>query len=251
MEQDQSRALRLEGVSKEFGALRAVDEVTLSVARGERRAIIGPNGAGKTTLFNLISGELPVSSGRIFLFGREMTGAPPHRRVAMGLGRTYQITNIFPNLTVRENVLLSAQGLSSTKFAPHRKLWRRDSVEERVHRALDDVHLTDVGEVRANELSHGEQRQLELALALAGRPAVLLLDEPAAGLAARERALMAQLIRALPGELTLVLIDHDMDLALGLVDRVTCLHYGSVIAEDDPEKIRQNRLVQEVYLGTA
>lgn len=242
-------ALKLEGVTKDFGGLRAVNDVSIEVEPGERRAIIGPNGAGKTTLFNLITGELPVTKGRISIFGRDVTGAPPHRRIAAGIGRTYQITNIFPGLTVRENILLAAQGLSSAKFAPHRNAAGSGEIWDKAVQALEDTGLSQIQDTPAGELSHGEQRQLELALALAGNPKVLLLDEPAAGLAASERSQMAELVRGLPQDLTLVLIEHDMDLALRLVDRVTCLHFGKVIAEDTPDRIRENEMVQEVYLG--
>lgn len=247
--EDHTAALVLENVTKNFGALRAVNDVSIRVEPGERRAIIGPNGAGKTTLFNLITGELPVTAGHISLFGQDITGMPPHRRIAVGLGRTYQITNVFPKLTVEENILLAAQGLSSKKFVLHRNVSRDGKIWDNAVEALEELELTHVREALAGELSHGEQRQLELALALAGNPKVLLLDEPAAGLSAGERTLMANLVRGLPDDLTVVLIEHDMDLALGLVDRVTCLHFGEVIAEDTPERIRENEMVQEVYLG--
>jgi len=247
--QDTAAALVLESVAKDFGGLRAVDNVSIRVEPGERRAIIGPNGAGKTTLFNLITGELPLTSGRIFLFGQDITRVPPHQRIGLGLGRTYQITNIFPGLTVEENVLLAAQGLSGIKFALHRRVPRNGQIHDRVLNAIESLGLTQVRNVPAEDLSHGEQRQLELALALVGNPRVLLLDEPAAGLSAGERVLMAELIRALPSTLTMVLIEHDMDLAMGLVERVTCLHFGRVIAEGEPDHIRENEMVQEVYLG--
>ncbi len=246
---DTTAALLLENVSKDFGGLRAVDNVSLRVEPGERRAIIGPNGAGKTTLFNLITGELPLTGGRILLFGQDITHTPPHQRIGLGLGRTYQITNIFPGLTVEENVLLAAQGLSGIKFALHRGIPRNGQVRDKALRALEGLQLIEVKDVPAEDLSHGEQRQLELALALAGNPRVLLLDEPAAGLSAGERVLMADLIRSLPRDLTIVLIEHDMDLAMGLVERVTCLHFGRVIAEGEPDHIRENEMVQEIYLG--
>ena len=242
-------ALELEGVTKAFGGLVAVSDVSLRVAARERRAIIGPNGAGKTTLFRLISGEFPVTSGRIRLVGEDVTTLPPHRRVGRGLGRTYQITNIFPALSVRDNVSLAAMGLAPTKFDLLRPVARRGTLAERVEQALAAVELQDKAHVQARELSHGEQRQLELALALAGQPRVLLLDEPAAGLSAAERGLMAALVRGLPPELTLVIIEHDMDLVLNLVDRVTCLHNGSVVADESPATIRHNKTVQEIYLG--
>lgn len=242
-------ALVLEDVSKDFGGLRAVDGVNLRVPVGERRAIIGPNGAGKTTLFNLISGELPVSNGKIILFGHDVTSMQPHRRVSLRLGRTYQITNVFQGLSVEENVMLAAQGLSNVKFALYRSMPRKGPLREKVAAALRATGLADKAQMPAQKLSYGEQRQLELALALAIEPKVLLLDEPAAGLAAVERARIASLIRGLPGTLTIVLIEHDMDLALGLVDMVTCLHFGKVIAEGAPNAIRENAIVQEIYLG--
>lgn len=241
--------LVLDQVSRDFGGLRAVDQVSLEVTEGERRAIIGPNGAGKTTLFNLITGELPVTSGRIFLFGQDVTGLPTMRRAALGLGRTYQITRIFPSLTVAENVLLAAMGLQPLKFALHRPLPRNGPIWRKTREVLERVGLDHRAEVPARALSHGEQRQLELAIALAGDPRLLLLDEPGAGLSAAERHRLYNLIQGLPRTLTVVLIEHDMDLALGLADRVTCLHYGRVIAEDTPERIWTNETVRQIYLG--
>jgi branched-chain amino acid transport system ATP-binding protein len=246
---EQEAILILENLVKDFGGLRATNDVSLSVQPGERRAIIGPNGAGKTTLFKLITGELALTAGRIFLKGKEITRLPPHRRIAAGLARTYQITNVFPGLTVEENVQLAAQGLSSRKFVLFRGIARQGEMHSRVVKALADVGLTAVRDVPVKELSYGEQRQLEIALALAGNPSVLLLDEPAAGLSSADRVQIGHLIRALPRDLTIVLIEHDMDLALGLVDHVTCLHYGAVIASDTPERIRANPEIQEIYLG--
>ncbi len=244
-----NHALVLNDVGKDFGGLRAVDQVNLRVPLGERRAIIGPNGAGKTTLFNLISGELSVSRGQILLIDRDVTSMPAHRRVSLRLGRTYQITNVFQGLSVAENVMLAAQGLSNVKFALHRSLPRQGPIHEAVTAALSSTGLADKAHMPVQKLSYGEQRQLELALALATDPKVLLLDEPAAGLSAVERARIASLIRSLPKTLTIVLIEHDMDLALGLVDMVTVLHFGKVIAEGDPNAIRENAMVQEIYLG--
>jgi len=246
-----SAALALDNVYKYFGGLLATDEVTLHIEPGERRAIIGPNGAGKTTIFNLITGELPVTSGHIFLYGRDITSLPPYARIKAGLGRTYQITNIFPGLTVEENIQLAAQGLSSTKFSLFRSVSKVGQIHDKVDQALEKLQLTGVKDVTASELSYGEQRQLEIALALAGDPKVLLLDEPAAGLSSAERVTIANLIRSLPTDLTVVLIEHDMDLALGLVDKVAVLHFGRVIVEDSPANIRENETVQEIYLGDA
>jgi branched-chain amino acid transport system ATP-binding protein len=244
-------ALELEGVTRSFGGLVAVADVTLRVPQRERRAIIGPNGAGKTTLFRLISGEMPLTRGRIKLFGEDITHLPAHARVGRGLGRTHQITNVFPALSVEDNVMLAALGLSKARFQPLLPVPRRGATGEQVEHALSDVGLQDRAREQVAHLSHGEQRQLELALALVGRPCVLLWDEPAAGLSAVERARMADLVRSLPADLTLVIIEHDMDLVMNLVDRVTCLHNGRVVAEEAPATIRQNEIVQAIYLGTA
>jgi branched-chain amino acid transport system ATP-binding protein len=243
-------ALELEGVTRAFGGLVAVSDVTLRVPERERRAIIGPNGAGKTTLFRLLSGETPVSRGSIRLFGEDITALPAHARVGRGLGRTYQVTNVLPHLSVEDNMMLAALGLSPTKFQPFLPVPRRGQHHERMERTLVDVGLHERAHEQVAELSHGEQRQLELALALVGRPRVLLLDEPAAGLSSVERARMAELVGNLPPELTLIIIEHDMDLVMNLVDRVTCLHNGQIVAEESPATIRQNEVVQAIYLGT-
>ena len=238
-------ALELDGVTRSFGGLQAVCDVTLRVPQHERRAIIGPNGAGKTTLFRLISGEMSVTSGHIKLFGEDITRLPAHRRVGRGLGRTYQVTNVFPHLTVEDNMTLAAIGLSKTKFQPLFPVPRRGAQRDHV----EQVGLQHRAREQVARLSHGEQRQLELALALVGQTRVLLLDEPAAGLSSAERARMADLVRSLPPQLTLVIIEHDMDLVMNLVDRVSCLHNGRIIAEETPAAIRQNQMVQEIYLG--
>ncbi len=244
-------ALELQSVTRDFGALRAVDHVTMMVAPGERRAVIGPNGAGKTTLFNLVTGELPLTNGKVVLLGRDISRMPAHKRVALGLGRTFQITNVFPGLTVEENVFLAAQGLKKIKLNFIRAMPRRGEIRDRAAKALDDAGLLEKRGAVTKELSHGEQRQLEIALALALRPKLLMLDEPAAGLSTAERATMADLVRSLPRDLTILLIEHDMDLALGLADQVTCLHYGKVIADDAPDGIAANREVQDCYLGVS
>jgi branched-chain amino acid transport system ATP-binding protein len=228
----------------------AVADVSLRVAERERRAIIGPNGAGKTTLFRLLSGEMPVTRGGIRLFGEDITALPAHARVGRGLGRTYQVTNVFPHLSVADNMMLAALGLSATKFQPFWPVPRRGLHYARMEQTLHDVGLQERAHAQVAELSHGEQRQLELALALVGQPRVLLLDEPAAGLSSVERARMAELVRNLPRDLTLVIIEHDMDLVMNLVDRVTCLHNGQIVADESPATIRQNEVVQAIYLGT-
>jgi branched-chain amino acid transport system ATP-binding protein len=226
-----------------------VDTVELAVPPGERRALIGPNGAGKTTLFNLISGELPVTAGTISLFGREVTDTAPHQRAALGLARTFQITNLFPSLTVLENCLLAAQALSPMKFAMHRPLRGYVDLHERARRTLAAVGLADREGARVRNLSHGEQRQLEIGLALACAPRVLLLDEPTAGLSPAESQHMGRLLAALDPAITVLIIEHDMDIALQVARHVTVLHYGRVIADGPREEIRTNPLVREIYLG--
>jgi ABC-type branched-subunit amino acid transport system ATPase component len=242
-------ALQLEAVSKSFGGLRAVDRVELAVRPGERRALIGPNGAGKTTLFNLIAGALPVSSGKITVFGTDVTGKAQHRRAALGLARTFQITNLFPALTVRQNALLAAQALTRTKFSMLRPVGHFTDLDARAGEALAAVGLADRAGATVRHLSHGEQRQLEIALALAGRPRVLLLDEPAAGLSQAEARLMTQLLRGLDPAITLLIIEHDMDMALEVAQHVTVLHYGRVIADGPRETVKADPTVREIYLG--
>ncbi len=242
-------ALELRDVSRSFGGLHAVDGVALAVRPGERRALIGPNGAGKTTLFNLISGALPVTSGTITLFGGDVTGMAQHRRVALGLARTFQISNLFPALTVLENCLLAAQALTRTKLAMHRPLARDTDLHARAQATLAAVGLEDRAGAVVKNLSHGEQRQLEIALALAGQPRVLLLDEPTAGLSPAESRLMADLLKRLDASVTVLIIEHDMDIALDVARNVTVLHYGRVIADGSREEIRENPLVREIYLG--
>jgi ABC-type branched-subunit amino acid transport system ATPase component len=219
------------------------------VRPGERRALIGPNGAGKTTLFNLIAGALPVSAGRITLFGDDVTGMAQHRRAALGLARTFQITNLFPTLTVLDNVRLAAQARTSARFAMLRPLRRFGDLESRAREALTAVGLGDRADSRVRHLSHGEQRQLEIALALAGQPRVLLLDEPAAGLSQAEAQLMTALLHRLDPAITLLIIEHDMDIALQVARQVTVLHYGRVIADGTREAVKADPTVREIYLG--
>lgn len=242
--------LTLDGVAKAFGGLRAVDGVSLQIRSGERRAIIGPNGAGKTTLFNLISGELPVTSGRVELFGQDITAQPSFRRTALGMGRTYQIANLFPQLTVLENVLLALLGTRSRKFVMHRPVRGDRELLDHAHRLLSRVGLEDKSDLAIASLSYGEQRQIELLLALASQPTVLLLDEPTAGLSPGERRTLASSIRALDPSITVLLIEHDMDVAFEVAERVSVLHLGRVLTEGTPDEIRANRQVQEIYLGT-
>ncbi len=244
-------ALSLTDLSKTFGGLKAVKGVGLCVAPGERRALIGPNGAGKTTLFNLISGELMPTEGRISLFGRDVTNLPPNRRAALGLARTFQITNLFSNLTVLENLLMAVQALERTKLMLLRSISSYPSLFARARAMLEAVGLADKeGEV-VKSLSHGEQRQMEIAMALACRPRLLLLDEPTAGLSLAESRLMTALLQKLDSGITLLIIEHDMDVAFALTDRVTALHNGSVIADGHRDEVKANPLVREIYLGSA
>jgi branched-chain amino acid transport system ATP-binding protein len=243
--------LQLDHVGVRFDALRAVDDVSLDVKRGERRAVIGPNGAGKTTLFNAITGVVSPSSGRVTFEGRDITRAPPHRRAAWGISRTFQITNLFPSLTVRQNMELAIRGLTPRKFSFFGVPTATDEERGQADGALAVSRLASRADSAVNELSYGEQRQLEIAMALAPNPRLLLLDEPAAGLSPAERVIVANIIRAMPRDITIVLIEHDMDLVLSLVDWVTCLNNGQFLAEGTPADIRNNADIQNVYLGKA
>ena len=244
-----AHALHLDRVSKLFGGLRAVDDVSLSVQPGERRALIGPNGAGKTTLFNLIAGTLPVTHGTITLFGADVTRKAAHRRAWAGLARTFQISNLFPTLTVLENCVLAVQALRPVRLAMHRALHSYPDLRARAQATLQSVGLGDREDVVVRQLSHGEQRQLEIGLALAGAPRLLLLDEPTAGLSPAESQHMARLLATLDPAMTVLIIEHDMDIALEIARHVTVLHYGRVIADGTREEIRAHPLVREIYLG--
>jgi branched-chain amino acid transport system ATP-binding protein len=241
--------LTLTDVVVAFDALRAVDGVNLFVPRGQRRAIIGPNGAGKTTLFNVVAGVVPPTSGRIMFNGHDVTKLPPHRRAQLGISRTFQITNLFPTLSVQDNMTLALRGLSPRKFSLFGKPDTDSAESLRIAVALNAARIGERADVIVKEMSYGEQRQLEIAIALVTAPTMLLLDEPAAGLSPSERSMVADIIRSLSRDITVVLIEHDMDLALGLVDYVTCMFEGRVLVEEPPEGIRRNKQVQEVYLG--
>ena len=243
-------ALQVEQLSHSFGGLLALGDVNLAVAPGERLAIIGPNGAGKTTLFNIVTGIVRPSAGRIRLFGQDVTRLPPHRRAQLGLARTFQITTLFPRLTVLDSVLLAVQGLDPVRFTLHRAREAYGHLRERAESLLTEWGLADRGHAVTGRLSYGEQRQVELILALAGAPKVLLLDEPTAGLSPAETASVAEMIRRFSRDTTILLIEHDMDVALELVDRVTVLFQGRVLAEGSKDKIRSDPEVAAIYLGT-
>jgi branched-chain amino acid transport system ATP-binding protein len=242
-------ALAVDRLAHQFGGLRALDDVSLQVAAGERLVILGPNGAGKTTLFNLVTGLLRPTGGRIRLFEQDVTALAPYRRARLGLGRTFQITTLFPRLTVLDNVLLAVQGADGARFTLHRPLASFPRIYAQAESLLATWGLTDRRDVPAQRLSYGEQRQVELLLALAGSPRVLLLDEPTAGLSPAETASVAAMVRRFPRDLTLLLIEHDMDVALELADRVVVLHQGRVLAEGDRDQIRRDARVAEIYLG--
>jgi len=242
-------ALQVEGLAKVFGGLAAVDGVSLAVASGERRVLIGPNGAGKTTLFHCITGTLKPTGGRVALFGRDVTRAPEHRRTALGMGRTFQITNVFPDLTLGENLALAIVGTDRRKWVLHRPLEAFAAVRRQALESLERVGLEGRADLPAKLVSYGERRPLELALALNTQPKVLFLDEPCAGLSPVERQRISRMIAGLPRDITLLMIEHDMDVALGLADRVTVLHQGRVILEGSPDEVRANAEVRDVYFG--
>ena len=242
-------ALSVDDLHHDFGGVRAVDGVTLAVAVGERRVILGPNGAGKTTLFNLITGVIPAQAGSIRLFADDVTRLAPYRRARLGLGRTFQISTLFAGLTVRESVLLAVQGIDAARFAIFRPRSAYRHLERAADALLAEWKLTGRADALTRELSYGEQRQVELMLAFAGRPKVLLLDEPTAGLAAAESAALVATIASFPRDVTVLLIEHDMDVALTLADRVTVLHQGRVLADGPRDAIRADPRVAEIYLG--
>ena len=241
--------LRLDQVSRRFGGLLAVDGVSLEVGTGDRLAVIGPNGAGKTTLFRLIAGELRPSGGRVWLFGRDVTRMPAHRRAHLGLARTFQVSNLFASGTVEENARLAAYGRDRRRWRFWWPVSQRDERARRALDALDRVGLAGRRGARVADLSHGEQRQLEIAMALATEPRLLLLDEPAAGLAAAERLVLRELLGSLPSQLAVLLIEHDIQLALDLCQHVLCLDRGRPVAAGTPEELRADEQVQAAFLG--
>jgi branched-chain amino acid transport system ATP-binding protein len=242
--------LELRDLSKTFGGLRAVRGVSLKIMPGERKAIIGPNGAGKTTLFNLISGIFPASSGKVLLFGKDVTSWSSHRRAALGMARTFQVTSLFPKLTVLDNVLLAIKGRRASKFVMWRPLSSYRGVYDKAHGLLERAAFLDRKDTEVRYLSHGEQRQLEIVLGLAGDPDILLLDEPAAGLSSGESAEMAQFLQRLDRSIALLLIEHDMDIVFDVAGDISVLHFGEILESGPAERIRSSAKVQEIYLGT-
>jgi branched-chain amino acid transport system ATP-binding protein len=242
--------LETRDLTKSFGALTAVNGVTLAIEAGSLHSIIGPNGAGKTTLFNLLTGTFPPSSGRIVFDGKDITGTPANRIAHLGLARSFQRTNVFPSFSLLDNVWVAAFACGKSWRG---LLWKRTDrygeVMERARQALADVGLSQKENHLAREISHGEQRQLELAIALAAAPRVLLLDEPAAGLSPEETRRMVELVRSLKGRYTIVLIEHKIDIVMGVSDRVSVMHFGALIAEGTPQEIQRHPEVRRAYLG--
>jgi branched-chain amino acid transport system ATP-binding protein len=246
-----AKVLEVVNLGKRFGSLVAVDDVSLAVARGELRAIIGPNGAGKTTFFNLISGFFPPSAGRIVFDGRDVTAMPAHRRVGAGMARTFQITEIFPELSVYENLRIGAESAAGYRLRPWISRAETSAVRRRIDEILELTGLTGKTDRRVGELAHGDQRVAEIAMALTLRPHLLLLDEPAAGMGDQETYAVTKLIGDLHrgGKMAIVLIEHDMRVVFGLADRITVLDRGRLLAEGSPEAIAANAAVQQAYLG--
>jgi len=241
--------LRTEGLTMRFGGLTAVNNVSIAIERGEIRAIIGPNGAGKSTFFNCLTGVLRPTSGRIFLNGEDVAGLPPNEVSHKGLARSYQITNILPGASVLENVRIAAQSRRHAWNMVRNRLSFPDVID-RARAVLDSVGLREDEEELAANLSHGAQRNLEIGIALATEPQLLCLDEPTAGMSVSETRTTVELVRRIAKDLTIVIVEHDMEVVMGLAKTITVLHYGEVLAEGTPAQIQANPRVQEVYLKT-
>ncbi|MEY4645320.1 MAG: hypothetical protein RLZZ596_2151 [Pseudomonadota bacterium] len=241
--------LTVKNLSKSFGGLLAVDSVSLAVSKGERHVIIGPNGAGKTSLFHCLSGVHPITSGAVLLEDKEIQRLSEGARARLGIGRTFQISNVFSQLTVLENVLLAFLGWTNKKWIPWKSAAAVDGALSRCTQQISAIGLSEkVGET-VSSLSYGEKRQLELGLALVNDPKLLLLDEPCAGLAPSERRMFFNLVKNLSRDITVVMIEHDMDVALALADNVTVLHRGKLVAQGSPDEIREDLTVRDVYFG--
>jgi branched-chain amino acid transport system ATP-binding protein len=242
-------ALTLSGVTRAFGALRAVDDVTLNVAAGQKYAILGSNGAGKTTLFNAITGDFPPTAGRIHFFGEDITLLPTHERIRKGMRRTYQSSLLFRELTVRDNLFLAVRGVASGRFS-FIKARAGHASTAATNDLLERARLSHIADERVANLAHGQQRQLEIGMALAGAPRLILFDEPAAGLSPAERRELVALLGSLPAHMSFVLIEHDLDIALRVVDRVTVMHNGRELRTGSPSEIENDSQVQAIYMGS-
>jgi branched-chain amino acid transport system ATP-binding protein len=242
-------ALGVTKLEKSFGGLRVTAAVDLEVEPGERRLIIGPNGAGKTTLFNLITGELAPDAGAVRLFDRDITRVPSRRRAHLGISRTYQIITLFPRQTLLQNVMLSLLGLSRLRWNPFIRLDRQVALVRRAREVLARVALDHLAHRPLSETAYGERRRVEIAMALAQNPRVLLLDEPFAGLSIAERRDVLALVTTIPREVTIVMIEHDMDVALDFAERITVLHFGAVVVEGTRGEVVAHPRTKEIYLG--
>jgi len=245
-----AKALELRGVSRAFGALVALDGVDMTVGAGERRAVLGANGAGKTTLFNAVTGDFPPTAGRIRFFGEDVTELPVHERIRRGLRRTYQISLLFRGLSVLDNLFLAARGVMRNRFSFNRP-GEGDVSMVAARELLHAVHLEHLAMTPVAELAHGQQRQLEIGMALAGAPRFILFDEPAAGLSPVERRELIRILTALPAHIGYIIIEHDLDVALRVVQSVTVLHNGRLFKEGSPDQIQDDPEVQRIYLGGA
>jgi branched-chain amino acid transport system ATP-binding protein len=243
-------ALKVEGLSKHFGGVAAVDDVSFSVQPGEHVVIIGPNGAGKTTLFNLINGQLAPTRGRIHFFGRDVTAAAIHTRAHLGMARSFQIISLLTELTVLDNTLLALHGTKPHRFNVFRRIFSYPDIRERTREVLENLGLWTQREAQVKNLAYGEQRRLEVGLGLAVQPKLLLLDEPSAGLTKEEGAEIIEIIRNLGEDLTVLIVDHDLDLVFEVAQRIIVLHYGSKLADGSPEVIKSDRRVMEIYMGS-
>ncbi len=243
------KTVAVEKLSKSFGGLQALMDVSFSVEKGERLVIIGPNGAGKTTLFNLITGELLPTQGMVYLFEKDVTYMPPHRRTHLGIARTFQITNLFPNLTLHENILLAVLGVNHQKFIMHRPFISCRDVVAKIGGLIGEWGLQEYKHTLVKNLSYGIQRQIEVIMALASEAKILLLDEPTSGLPPAETGALTSMILGLDSNVTFIIIEHDMDVAFQLAHKMIVLHYGMIIAEGPPEKIKADPKVKEIYLG--
>jgi branched-chain amino acid transport system ATP-binding protein len=242
-------AVTVDNVVMQFGGLRAVDGVSLDIPVGERHVLLGPNGAGKTTLFSMIGGQRRPTSGRVRLFGKDVTGLAPYQRAHDGLGRTFQITSLFHDMSVRENIHLAVRALSDTRFAMIRDALAYPELNERIRDILADWRFTAGEETIVGDLSYGDQRKLELAMAVANRPRLLLLDEPTSGLSATETENVVALIKGLPSDVTVVVVEHDMDVAFEVADRFTILHNGRLVMTGTAAEVRGNEEIQRIYFG--
>ncbi len=242
-------ALELRSLAKSFSGLKVISDLSLTVEAGERRLIIGPNGAGKTTLFNLVTGEFRVDDGSIRLLGDDITRAPARQRAHLGLARTYQIITLFPDVSLRENVALALLGLSSARWNPLTRLDSRTQLMHEADEVLSTVGLDATADKLLRETAYGEQRRVEIAMALAQKPKILLLDEPFAGLSMSERVDIAKLLASIPRDVTIVMIEHDMDVALEFAERITVIHFGEVVVEGSRAEVVADARTREIYLG--